>query len=188
MGAWLAVSLAWFDIRDKDRAYADPAYPTSSFYLNAGEVESKGWEMELSGKPARRLDVMAGYTSLTTQYLSDSSSEGKSYSNQTPRNQFKLGSNYRFDNDGTLSGVSVGLGFLAQSKAQSSRGWRDEVVNSGYAVLNGKIAYQIDEHYTVSLAVNNLFDRKYYASVGTPNIYNFYGEPRNFMLTLRGTY
>jgi len=184
----LAVSLAWFDIRDKDRAYADPAYPTSSFYLNAGEVESKGWEMELSGKPARRLDVMAGYTYLTTQYLSDRSSEGKSYSIQTPRNQFKLWSNYRFDNDGTLSGVSVGLGFLAQSKAQSSRGWRDEVVNSGYAVLNGKIAYQIDEHYTVSLAVNNLFDRKYYASVGTPNIYNFYGEPRNFMLTLRGTY
>lgn len=184
----LAASLAWFDIRDKNRAYADPAYPTSSFYLNAGEVESKGWELEVSGKPARGLDVMAGYTYLTTKYLTDSSSEGKSYSIQTPRNQFKLWSNYRFDNAGMLSGFSLGLGMQAQSKVQSSRGWRDEVVNSGYAVFNGKIGYQIDKHYALSLAINNLFDRKYYASVGTPNTYNFYGEPRNFMLTLRGTY
>lgn len=184
----LAGSLAWFDIRDKNRAYADPAYPSSNFYLSAGEVESKGWELEVSGKPARGLDVMAGYTHLTTKYLTDRSSEGKSYSIQTPRNQFKLWSNYRFDNAGILSGFSLGLGMQAQSKAQSSRGWRDEVVNSGYAVFNGKIGYQIDKHYALSVVVNNLFDRKYYASVGTPNIYNFYGEPRNFMLTLRGTY
>lgn len=184
----LAASLAWFDIRDKNRAYADPAYPSSNFYLNAGEVESKGWELEVSGKPARGLDLMAGYTYLTTKYLTDSSSEGKSYSIQTPRNQFKLWSNYRFDNAGMLSGFSLGLGMQAQSKSQSSRGWRDEVVNSGYAVFNGKIGYEIDKHYALGLAINNLFDRKYYASVGTPNIYNFYGEPRNFMLTLRGTY
>lgn len=184
----LAASLAWFDIRDKNRAYADPAYPTSNFYLNAGEVESKGWEIELSGKPARGLDVIAGYTYLTTKFLKDRKDQGKSYSIQTPKHQFKLWSNYRFDQDSALAGFSVGLGVLAQDKAQSSRGWRDEVVNSGYAVVNGSIAYQIDRHYSLTLAVNNILDRKYYASVGTPNSYNFYGEPRSFMLTLRGAY
>lgn len=184
----LAASLAWFDIRDKNRAYADPAYPTSNFYLNAGEVESKGWEIELSGKPARGLDVIAGYTYLTTKFLKDRKDQGKSYSIQTPKHQFKLWSNYRFDQDSALAGFSVGLGILAQDKAQSSRGWRDEVVNSGYAVVNGSIAYQIDRHYSLTLAVNNILDRKYYASVGTPNSYNFYGEPRSFMLTLRGAY
>lgn len=184
----LGTSLAWFNIRDKNRAYADPAYPTSSFYLNAGEVESKGWEMEVSGKPMRGLDLMAGYTYLDTRYLSDRSNEGKRYSIQTPKNQLKLWGNYRFDADSALAGFSAGFGLLAYGKAQSSRGWRDEVVNTGYAVVNGKIGYQIDKTYALGLMVNNLLDRKYYASVGTPNTYNFYGEPRNFMLTLRASY
>ncbi|WP_437881221.1 TonB-dependent siderophore receptor [Pseudomonas sp. LRF_L74] len=183
----LAVSLAWFDLQDENRAYADPAYPTQNFYLNAGKVQSRGWEMEVSGSPIDGLELIAGYTRLTTRYLKDRSNAGKTFSIQTPRHQFKLWSNYSFS-QGSLDGLSLGLGLLANSAAQSSRGWRDEVVNSGYAVLNGRIGYRIDEHYSLSLLANNLLDRKYYASVGTPNIYNFYGEPRNFMLTLSASY
>jgi outer-membrane receptor for ferric coprogen and ferric-rhodotorulic acid len=184
----LGATFAVFNIRDKNRAYADPAYPTSSFYLNAGEIESKGWEMEVTGKPLRGLDVTAGYTRLNTRYLKDRSNEGLTYSIQTPKDQFKLWSNYRFDSESALAGVSTGVGIISVSGAQSSRGWRDQLVNSGYTVVNGRIAYQIDKTYSVSLLANNLFDKKYYASVGTPNIYNFYGEPRNFMLTLRASY
>lgn len=62
------------------------------------------------------------------------------------------------------------------------------MVNDAYVVFNGKVAYQIDRNYSLNLAINNLFNEKYYATVGTPNIYNFYGEPRSFMLTLRGSY
>lgn len=184
----LAASLAWFDIRDKNRAYADPNDASGTYYLNAGQVESTGWEAEISGKPWRGLDVMAGYTYLTTRYLKDASNEGKSYSIFSPRHQLKLWSNYRFASDSALARVNLGLGMLAQSAAQSTRGWRDEVINAGYAVFNGRIAYEFDKHYSISLNVNNLFNRKYYASVGTTNIYNFYGEPRNVMLTLRASY
>lgn len=184
----LAASLAWFNLRDENRAYADPAYPTSSFYLNAGEVESKGWEMEIVGRALPGLDLSAGYTNLTTRYLKDRGNEGKTYSIQSPKHQLKLWGNYTFAATGTLAGFSAGLGLLAQSESQSSRGWRDEVVNTGYAIANGRIAYRIDKTYSLSLLVNNLFDRKYYASVGTPNIYNFYGEPRSFLLTLRAAY
>lgn len=184
----LAASLAAFNIRDKDRAYADPAHPTASFYLNAGEIESKGWEAEVSGSPLPGLDLTAGYTRLSTRYLKDRSSEGKDYSIASPKHQLKLWAHYRFAPHSDLAGVSVGLGLLAQSETQSSRGWRDQLLNSGYGVVNGRIAYQIDKTYSVSLLVNNLLDRKYYASVGTPNIYNFYGEPRHFALTLRAAY
>ncbi|THF65295.1 TonB-dependent siderophore receptor [Pseudothauera rhizosphaerae] len=184
----LAASLALFNIRDKDRAYADPDRPTDNFYLNAGEIESKGWEAEVSGSPLPGLDLVAGYTRLTTRYLKDRNNQGKDYSIASPKHQFKLWANYRFAPDSDLAGVSVGLGLLAQSKAQSSRGWRDELLNSGYGVVNGRIAYQIDKTYSLSLLVNNLLDRKYYASVGTPSMYNFYGEPRNFLLTLRAQY
>lgn len=184
----LGASLAWFDIRDKNRAYADPSDPTGTYYLNAGEVDSTGWEFEISGKPAPGFDLTAGYTYLTTRYVKDRSSEGKTYSIQTPKEQLKLWGNYRFAADSALAGLSLGLGVIANSKAQSSRGWRDEVVNSGYAVVNGRIGYQVDKTYSLNLALNNLLDKKYYASVGTPNIYNFYGEPRSFMLTLRAAY
>jgi len=184
----LGASIAFFNIRDKNRAYADPAYPTSNFYLNAGEIESKGWELEVTGKPLRGLNVTAGYTRLTTRYLKDRANEGLTYSIQTPKDQFKLWSNYRFGNESALAGFSTGAGIIAVSGAQSSRGWRDQLVNSGYTVVNGHLAYQIDKTYSVSLLVNNLFDKKYYTSVGTPNIYNFYGEPRSFMLSLRGNY
>lgn len=184
----LATSFSVFNIRDKNRAYADPAYPTSNFYLNAGEIESEGWEMEAVGQVTPGLEVIAGYTNLGTHYLKDRANEGKTYSIASPRHQLKLWGNYRFAADSALSGFSVGLGLLAQSETQSSRGWRDQLLNAGRVVVNGRIAYQIDKRYSVSLLVNNLFDTTYYDSVGTPNIYNFYGEPRNVMLTLRAQY
>jgi outer membrane receptor for ferric coprogen and ferric-rhodotorulic acid len=184
----LAASLAVFNIRDQNRAYADPAYPNSAFYLNAGEIESEGWEAETVGQVLPGLEIIGGYTYLATHYLKDRSNEGKSYSIASPRHQFKLWGNYRFAADSGLEGLSVGLGVLAQSKTQSSRGWRDQLTNAGRAVVNGRIAYQIDKRYTVSLLINNVFDTKYYDTVGTPNIYNFYGEPRNFMLTLKANY
>ena len=182
----LGASLALFNIRDRNRAYADPDNPT--FYLNAGEIESKGWELEVTGKPVRGLDLTAGYTRLTTRYLKDKANEGLPYSIFSPKNQFKLWANYRFGNDSALSGLSAGIGVFAQSRSQSTRGVRDRILNGGYAVVNGRIAYQINKNYTVSLLINNLLDRKYYASVGTTNTYNFYGEPRSFMLTLRANY
>jgi outer membrane receptor for ferric coprogen and ferric-rhodotorulic acid len=55
-------------------------------------------------------------------------------------------------------------------------------------VVNALVGYQIDKNYSVSLAANNLFDRNYYATVGTFTAYNFYGEPRNLMLTFRARY
>jgi outer membrane receptor for ferric coprogen and ferric-rhodotorulic acid len=184
----LAASFAVFDIRDKNRAYADPAYPSSSFYLNAGEIESRGWEVEAVGQALPGLEIITGYTNLGTRYLKDRANEGKSYSIASPRHQLKLWGNYTFAPDSVLSGFTAGLGVLAQSKTQSTRGWRDQLMEGGYAVVNARIGYQINKSYSVSLLANNLFDRKYYETVGTPNIYNFYGEPRNFKLTLKATY
>lgn len=187
-GGKLGASLAWFNIRDKNRAYADPNDLTGTLYLSAGEIESTGWELEATGKPLPGLDLMAGYTYMTSKYLKDKSDQGKSFSIFTPKEQLRIWGNYHFATDSSLAGVSVGLGVIANSKAQSSRGRRDQVVNSGYAVVNGRISYQIDKNYSLNLAVNNLLDKKYYASVGTFNTYNFYGEPRSFVLSLRGSY
>ncbi|MDR3479108.1 MAG: TonB-dependent siderophore receptor [Burkholderiaceae bacterium] len=184
----LGASIALFDMRDKNRAYPDPAYPDANFYIEVGEVESKGVELEATGKPLRGLDLTAGYTYLETTYVENATFQGQAYSIQTPRNQFKFWGNYHFENDTPLAGFSAGLGLLANSNVQSTRGWRDQLLDSGYAVVNANVSYQFDKIYSASLRIDNLLDQKYYASVGTPNIYNFYGAPRNFMLTLRARY
>jgi len=184
----LASSIAWFDMRDKNRAYPDPAYPDSNYYIEIGAVESKGVEMEITGKPLPGLDVAAGFTYLDTVYLQDAANQGLTYSIQTPKEQFKLWSNYHFGSDSALAGFSTGLGVLAYSHVQSSRGWRDQLLDSGYTVFSAQMAYQFGKTYSLSLKIDNILDKRYYASVGTPNIYNFYGEPRSYMLTLRASY
>ncbi|MBZ8144149.1 TonB-dependent receptor, partial [Rubrivivax gelatinosus] len=104
------------------------------------------------------------------------------------KHQLKLWGNYRFAPDTALQGWQLGLGLQAQSAVQSSRGWRDEVVNGGWAVVNARVGYEISPRWQASLLVGNVFDRQYYASVGTPNIYNFYGEPRSLQLSLKARY
>ncbi|GAF92497.1 unnamed protein product, partial [marine sediment metagenome] len=39
-----------------------------------------------------------------------------------------------------------------------------------------------------ALNANNLFDRVYYQRLSDANWTNYYGEPRNFMLTVRAEY
>jgi outer membrane receptor for ferric coprogen and ferric-rhodotorulic acid len=178
----LGASLAWFNMRDNNRAYADPNHAT--YYLAAGEVESKGWEVELVGKPLAGLEIMAGYTRLTTRYLTDRNSAGKQFSLDSPKHQLKFWANYRFSGE-TLDGLSVGLGGLVSSRFANSLTTQGQ---GGYAVMNGQIAYRIDKTYWLSLLANNLFDRKYFTSLGGASGGNVYGDPRNFLLTLRAAY
>ncbi|MNF02580.1 Fe(3+)-pyochelin receptor precursor [compost metagenome] len=63
-----------------------------------------------------------------------------------------------------------------------------DFTQSGYAVYDAMVEYKVDENWTLAVNGNNLFDRRYYATVGTSEYGNYYGEPRNFMLTVRGAF
>ena len=53
---------------------------------------------------------------------------------------------------------------------------------------NALVEYRIDDHWTLAYNANNLFDKTYYATLGSSMSGNWYGEERNHMLTLRGTF
>lgn len=43
-------------------------------------------------------------------------------------------------------------------------------------------------NWNAALNINNLTDRTYYQTMGDAGGGNWYGEPRSFMLTLRGSF
>ncbi len=59
---------------------------------------------------------------------------------------------------------------------------------AGYTVWDARLAYRVDDTWTVALNAKNLFDKNYYQTVGTASWGNFYGEPRNFTVSLKGTF
>lgn len=183
----LNVSFALFDIRQTNRAYQDPEHAcvgSVCYYLASGEVESRGFEIEASGNVTRDLNLTAGYTYNTTQYLEDATSEGKVFAAFVPKNIVRLWGNY------TLPWMerrfSTGLGVQAQSRYSVVSG-TTTLAQAGYALVNMRVGYVINRNLTAALNVNNLFDRTYYQSLSSTSWSNRYGEPRNLMLTLRAT-
>lgn len=181
----LTASLAIFKLRDENRAFADPN--NIGFFLNAGEVESKGWEAEIAGSPAPGWDIQAGYTRLDTKYLKDRNNQGLPLTTWEPKHTLKLWGVRRFGS-GPLAGLSVGLGANLLSETEAGTGTSAIRRQGGYAVVNALLSYRIDRHFTVALNANNLLDKTYYTRLGGTNTYNTYGEPRNFTLSLRASY
>lgn len=184
-------SLAYFNLRDRNRAYLDQnnSNPQARryYYLNAGEIESAGWEMELSGSPYPGWNVALGYTYLKTRYLKDSDKkrEQNTFDFYTPRHMLKLYGQYRFGAHHFLHGLSVGLGLRAQSKTPARTNQRPLLINSGYAVWDMNAQYQFNRQTNIGLSIKNLTDKKYYSHVSGAYMGNFYGEPRSFALRLQ---
>lgn len=184
----LNVSLAVFQIQQKNRAQEDPAWPCvgrNCYYISGGEVRSRGVEAEASGSITPYWTVAAGYTFNTSKYLTDSESGGQPFARFTPKHIFRLWTNYALP--GLERRLSVGGGLQVQSGYSAVSG-PVTLRQGGYALVDLRMAYRVDKHVTAALNVNNLFDRGYYQSLSGTAWNNRYGEPRNVMLTLRAEY
>lgn len=158
-------------------------------YTDSGKVRAQGFEAEISGSPIERLQLLAGYTYTQTKYLNTiedtDPTELTFTSSFIPRHMLKVWGDYQLG--GALERFTVGAGLNSQSENFRTTG-TTRVEQAGYTVWNGRVQYRIDPNWTVALNGNNLFDKKYYATIGAPAWGNFYGEPRNFMVTLQGTF
>ena len=196
----LGIKGEWFDGRlnsafnlfrtiQKDAAQDDPACPDSSCSQNSGKVRAQGFEAEVSGEVIDRLQLLAGYTYTQTKVLEDAdvSQDGVSYNTYVPRHLLRVWGDYALS--GPLERVTVGAGVNAQSsnyRVSPTSG--NNVTQGGYAVWNGRIGYRIDDTWSVALNGNNLSDKRYYATVGTEGFGNFYGEPRNFVMSVKADF
>lgn len=181
----LNTSLALFYTRQKDRAQKLDVNECSALrpqcYTVGGEVESKGIEMQVSGEILERWQGSVGYTYNRQVYVKDISDNGRNFSDSTPRHLLRAYTSYQLA--GPLERLTLGGGVTTQSDTYYLSG-PYSYEQSGYAVWNTFARYQLDEHWNVQLNANNIFDRYYHEDQGG----RLYGTPRNYALTLRGSF
>ena len=196
-------SLALYYTKRNGEAVLDPTYDSTSIlfgtnccYINNGEVVSKGVDLELSGELLPDWMLMASYT----LNLNKNRTSGGGLSTVTPKHMAKLFTTYRLPGDWSKFKVGGGVDIQSATYVSGTANTYDgngnvitqnvpfDYQQSGYAVWNALLEYQVDEHWNVALNGNNLFDKHYYQTVGTSTYGNSYGDPRNFMVTVRATY
>lgn len=189
----LNASAALFRVIQNNRAQLDPRYPcvtgATCYYVAEGKVRSQGFDTGIEGKLTPDWSLQAGYTFTETEYLRDqtatgaaSSNEGQAFSSFTPKHMLRLWSHYHLPVLERRLGVGAGVNWQSRFYAKSST----LVLNQGaYATVNLRADYAVSDNVSLGLNVNNLFDKRYFATLSNTAWNNWYGDPRNVMLSLR---
>ena len=181
----LQAHAALFRIIDENRAIADPVVTNAS--IAGGKVRAQGFEAEVSGQPQPGWDIVAGYAFNATRYLqAPVAQQGQVFSPITPRHSVNLFTRYAFTSP-ALRGWSVGGGMSYRSEFFAQSGAL-RINAPGYALLSAQVGYQINDHLSVNLSVDNLLDKTYYEKVSSVGRQNFYGEPRRVTVALKARY
>ncbi|CAN5293619.1 TonB-dependent receptor [soil metagenome] len=153
-------------------------------FKRIGSAESKGFEIEVQGKPAPGLDVTAGYTFTNARYLAYASSDVNAVAGNTvvlaPKNMLNVWVNYELQQS-ALRGLSLGAGanYMSDTYANSANTY----VLPAYTVIDAALGYRIGR-IGLRLNVNNLLNERYVNNVIITN--QFYpGATRNYLLTLK---
>ncbi|WP_066271873.1 TonB-dependent siderophore receptor [Hydrogenophaga palleronii] len=137
----------------------------------------RGYELELSGEVARGWQVQGSYV-LHSSNLSSAST--------TPEHQFKLASSYRIDK-GAVQGLTLGAAVRWQSPISTSRG-AATLRQDAYWVTDLMARYQVNRQLSLSLNIDNLFDKKYFAGVTnftSQGLFYTWGAPRSVNVAMR---
>ncbi len=165
-------------------------------YITGGSESSKGVDLEISGEPRPWWSINLGYTfninTKTSVYQ-----EKLPLSTFTPRHQLKLWNNFNLSGNEWLRKMQFGLGMVSQTKTSAV----SQICNSStlqcnslvadqhfYSIFSSRLDYKFDKNWSTAFNINNIFDRTYYSSLGTRDSGNWYGEPRNFTISLEGKF
>jgi len=172
----LDLSAALFKTRQENVA-ANPVYEGNRYLYEGVDYKSHGIELEASGELLPGLNVLAGYT-----YVRIEDPEGDKARQFVPSHSLRSLLTYRLP---TLPQVKVGGRLSWQSAVRSDT--YHEARQEAYALLDLMTTYDIDAHWSTSLNLNNVTDRKYLQSLQTGSSSN-YGAPRNLTASVTWTY
>lgn len=157
-----------------------------SCYRASDKVRNRGVELEVNGEITSDWNLSAGYTYNQSKYIGGEQ-KGEDFNSASPRHLFKLATDYRLP--GALNHIRVGGSFYAQSTmVQREYGKTYKIQQDAYHLTNLHAVYEINKNLELQYNLDNVFDKKYYQTLGNPNYWNFYGEPRNFNMALRAKF
>ncbi len=168
-------------------------------YLNEGETQtSEGVDVEIDGAITPQLQIAASYTYNENRFDPGASGSGPGVPLTTlaPKHLAKLFATYQFAGAPWLRRLQAGVGIHAQSTTNASgyvcnanfTSCSDEHLNQGgYATFDGFAKYQINPRVSAQLNVTNIFNRKYYQTIGDLGEGSYYGVPLSVLFTLHAS-
>ena len=182
-------SLAYFEVHQDNRPEADTAYnahptnPDIDYAYKGIKATTKGYEAEISGEVMPGWQLQAGYTHKVSRDQS-----GKKVSTWEPEDQINLYTRYKLS--GNLDKLTVGGGVRWQGTGwqvltnYNKGGAQEKFSQDAYWLVDVMAKYQLTEHVSATVNLNNVFDKSYYTNIGFYNS-SYYGDPRNVMVTTR---
>ena len=147
-------------------------------YVEGAKVRNQGFEAEVSGEFLAGWNASMGYTYSRPKYVAGSK-KGDTYGTEnSPQRLFKAATTYQLP--GQLDQWRVGTNLYHQSKL-----YLNNLSQGAYTLVDLNANFRVDRNISVQLNLNNVFDEKYYTAIFSENTGNYYGEPRNFAVTLR---
>ncbi|PAT40707.1 TonB-dependent siderophore receptor [Vandammella animalimorsus] len=162
-GQSLLLTAAVYDLRKRNITVSNPITNRDE---QVGAMRSRGLELEAKGRPLPALPGLhatAAYSYNDVKGLAGSTwrvQAGKAPI-QVPKHMASLWLDYRLA-EGGLRGLHLGLG-----ARHVGRRW-DDAANTraqpGYTLVDASLRYDLGANWRLALNVNNLFNKKYFAS------------------------
>ena len=159
-------NIALFDIKKRNVLVANSEGPVT-IYSAAGEVRSRGLELDLSGQLSDRWSMIGSYAYTDAEVTEDPDYEGKKLQN-VARNSGSLSAVYDFGS--VIGGDQLRVGAGARYVGEREGNAVNDFELPGYTVADAFATYdtQLDgQKVKFQLNVKNLFDRTYYTSAAS---------------------
>lgn len=176
----LAASAALYQLDRSNVAIADPLDSSKSILVDG--QRSKGLELGLSGKITPDWSIMGGYAYQDAQITKTQSASVKAGATlaQVPTHSASLWNRYDFS-----PAWGAGLGVVYRGEIFASTD--NTVVLPGFTRVDAALYYSLSRNLKLQLNVENLFDKKYYASANSNNNISP-GSPRGLRLGLNASF
>ncbi len=171
------------NLGEVDESIAPDTLCEGSCYIASGKVVSEGIDINLAGEVLPGWQMMTGYSYVDSEYASGEDN-GQQYNTHLPQHIFRLSTIYQLPQTPWSIGGDVQYHSKIYQESDVYKvveGYRTE--QGGVALVGLLAKYEINERSQLRLNINNIFDRKYYESVGSTNYFNSYGAPRSIYAT-----
>ena len=169
----LSVDAAVYQIEKRNVLTTDPV--DSTFSVAAGEVRSRGFDLNVAGNLTPQWRMIGGYAYVDAEVTKDANIPTGTRLLNVPKNTFSLLNVYEFQ-DGGLKGLGLGLGakYVDERAGQTAA---NAFSMDSYTVVDLLGYYKVNERIRLNLDLKNLFDADYEEGA-FGNVYAYPGAPR----------